>query len=118
MVIFNEMKHVSPAGLGKQQLINRHAGNVADFALLSELLFLLSECRRVPFTLVKVQENGDVSKFPKSVSQFPKSFVFLELQIRTFFLSEANGRMDSWSKPDHRAESNGERFIFRKNLYF
>lgn len=43
MVILNEMKHVSPAGLGNQQLINTHAGNVAVFSLLLELLFLLRE---------------------------------------------------------------------------
>lgn len=54
MVIFNEMKHVSPAGLGKQQLINAHAGNVAVFSLLSELLFLLRECRCLVFRLFKV----------------------------------------------------------------
>lgn len=77
MVIFNEMKHVSPAGLGKQQLINRHAGNVADFALLPELRFLLSERRRVPFTLVELQENDDAPKFPKS-------FAFVALQFRKF----------------------------------
>lgn len=45
MVILNEMKHVSPAGLGNQQLINTHAGNVAVFSLLSELLFLLRQRR-------------------------------------------------------------------------
>lgn len=42
MVILNEMKHVSPAGLGNQQLINTHAGNVAVFSLLSKLLFFSS----------------------------------------------------------------------------
>lgn len=47
MVILNEMKHVSPAGLGNQQLIITHAANVAVFSLLSELLFLLCECRGV-----------------------------------------------------------------------
>lgn len=41
MVILNEMKHVSPTGLGNHQLINTHAGNVAVFSLPSELLFLL-----------------------------------------------------------------------------
>lgn len=46
MVIFNEMKHVSPAGAGNQQLINTHAGNVAVFSLSLELLLLLRECRR------------------------------------------------------------------------
>lgn len=54
MVILNEMKHVSPAGLGNQQLINTHAGNVAVFSLLSELLFLLRQRRRWFITATEV----------------------------------------------------------------
>lgn len=54
MVILNEMKHVSPAGLGNQQLINTHAGNVAVFSLLSELLFLLRQRRQWFITATEV----------------------------------------------------------------
>lgn len=47
MEILNEMKHVSPAGLRNQQLINTHTGYVAVFSLLLELLFLLHKRRSV-----------------------------------------------------------------------
>lgn len=44
MVILNEMKHVSPAGLGTQQLINTHAGKVALFSFLWDLFFFVLCC--------------------------------------------------------------------------